>query len=311
MTLVLATVATLTANGLVVAGPLPQQVQRGLATEVRDTQAAPLDDDEKRREAYYEAVQTASTTVLQRMAQAELLVEIDELKSMFDLPEATVKRLQLAARGAAKRTLDQARDSNQATMRRTLERRLTMNNIDLTRVEINGQEIEVEMPDGLEQPKDDDGPKLDQLRIILARRGSSTHFTVRYQNGSSSTSLGPRGNELRTNAVWAKSYSELLTADQRREYTAHCRKRDKEVITNLLLTTLQHELRLSEKQGPQVRKVIAQSITVTSTTFRSGPEYVVQQFRPKLKAKNFAGVLTKSQLDLFTAAQAYYRRFER
>lgn len=270
------------------------------------------DDDAKRREAYCETVHANCNSTLQGIVQAELLVEIDELESMFNLSETGVKKLKLAARGAAKRAVDSARASNVATMRRTLERRLNDNAIDMTTVNINGEDYKIQMPEGVRPPKsDEDGPPVNKLGITLSRRGMSIYFTVRYQNGSSSTTLAPRGNDLRANALWQKNYNELLTAEQRKQYAAHRRQREKDAVTDMVMASLRYELRLTKEQIPKVRKVVSASLPATSTLLSSGMDYAVSRVRPNLKAKDFAEVLTESQLDLFSAAQAYYRRFNR
>jgi len=312
MTLALGSLAAILGYGAGGPAALPQQVQEVPQVGAKAPAAKPLSDDEKRKEAYYETVQANSTETLQKIAQAELLVEIDELKEMFDLPPASVKKLQLAARGAAKRTVDRARDSNKATIQRMLGRHLNANTIDLTAVLVNGKEHKVVMPDGTEPPEpDEDDPKLDKLQITLSRRGMSTYFSVRYQNGSSSTSLSPRSNDLRANAFWLKTYEKLVTLDQRRKYADHRKQRDKEIVTDLLMGVLRLELRLTSKQMPEVRKVVAESISITSSTFLSGSDYIVQRIRPQLEAAKFGKVLSKAQLDMFSAAQAYYRRFSR
>lgn len=300
-----------------------QDVQdRGQLTQLRQ-QDPPQEDksqeqkkspEELLRERLLEEIDTRAAQEVRRVLAAELLAELDEIHQMFQLDEADLRKLRLAARGAASKSVDQNRDRNRATVERMVKRRFDDPTIDLNRVTFNGEKLDVDgaQDDAAEAGEDKANPlPQNTLGITISRRSTGFYFTVRYQNGSSSTSIGPRNDEVKSQEIWTRAADGILTKEQLSEYAEMRARKLKEAIVTMVMAGLIYELRLSDKQVPDVRATVEKVLKISSTSMSAGVESALRTYRMQLLPADFKAVLTPAQLDLFRSTQAYYRRYLR
>lgn len=273
-------------------------------------------DDEKARSDLLELVETEAANEIKRVYGATLRAEVGEMAELLELPEAAIRKLQVAARGAASKSVDRHRGSIKATVKRMMERRMNEVNVDLRSVTFNGKPINVVAADvgphtgqQREEEQEQKAPK-ERLGINVSRRGTYFYFTVRYQRGSSSTSIGPRDSQLRDEDVWKKTTTAVLKPAQLTKHAEYRQEKMKAALVQMMLATMQFELHLRDNQLDGVRKELNKRITMNSSLVSSGFENAVRNCRTQLKPDHFFEVLSGPQRDLWASAQAYYLRYK-
>lgn len=260
-----------------------------------------------------DAITSAVSDELVRISRAELLLEVNEMQKMFKFKDAAAKKLQLAARGAASRAVDAAKERNQATITRLVARRF--NGAKVEEILMNGRRVKL-TPDSKDDEEgegndDDDDTQTRLPAIMVGRRGASFYLTVKHENGSSSTSLSPRDPELRSIPVWKNTVEKVLNAEQKKAYADYKQQKIHDLAVVLVTTVVDYELKLTDKQKPKFRSIVSENIKVSASNLVSGPDYILQYIRPQLDPKLFKDVLSKTQMELLESRQAYYRRFMR
>lgn len=284
-------------------------IQQKAVDKVQDDEEK--SDEQKAKDRLIEAVEAASADELKRVYAATLRAEINEMAELFDLKEADVRKLGVAARGAASKNVEKQRATIMATVKRTLDRRLNEPNVNYKAIRFNGKPLDLGQSDEPGTDPDEEEDKGDEsgttLGVTVARRSSYFYFTVRYERGSSSTTIGSRGSQLRSEEIWKKTTASVLNADMLKKYDEHRKKKLKDSVVDMMLAALKYELHLKESQIPEVRKRLDKHIKITTTQIYV--ESIISQFRQQLKTEDFKDVLTPPQLDLWESSQAYYRRY--
>jgi hypothetical protein len=273
-------------------------------------------EDEKQREALIELVESETASELKRVYAATLRAELGLMADLFKLKESDVRKLGVAARGAASRSVERGRDSIMATVKRMMDRKLADEDANVTSVTFNGKTLSVTSADedataavlpADEQPKGGDKEK---LKITVAKRSSYFYFTVRHKTGSSSTTVGNRGAKFRDEDIWQKTIKSVLSADQLKEFDDFRTAKQKAAVVTMMLAVLQYELHLKDSQIPEVRSELDKQIGSLTVSTQNGIDSAVQQYRMKLNVEDFSKVLTEPQLDLWNSSQAYYKRYQ-
>ncbi len=284
----------------------------GIAVLAHQQDSGELDADERKQ--LLASIETLVTEQLQKLLIAELLTEVDEYDRLFDLPDASVARLRLAARGAVTRAMEAVAERNAQTIRRMIEQGLQRIPAEQQKAEsitVNGEFLQrvKAAPGNAEAPPPD--PKAVPLRIILRGGSQYVSFTVCFQNGTSGTSLQPRPPELRTQDVWKKSVAAVLTADQLKQHAEYVASRLRGALVSILTEALVVELRLSDEQKAAVREVVSETITIAPGTSIDDPAAHVSVARRQLSDDSLDDILTPAQRTLFRVSQAYHARFGR
>lgn len=266
-------------------------------------------EEQKLKDRLIESVEAAAAAELKRVYAATLRAEINEMAELFDLKEVDVRKLGVAARGAASKNIEKQRTSIMATVKRMLDRKLNEPDVNYKAVRFNGKPLDlgVEKKPDADPDEDDDKDPGHTLGVTVARRSSYFYFTVRYQSGSSSTTIGSRGTQLRNEEIWKKTTGTVLKPDMVKKYDEHRKKKLKATVIDMMLAALRYELHLKNSQIPKVRQRLDKQIKITTTQIYV--ESIVSQFRQQLKTEDFKDVLTPPQVDLWESSQAYYRRY--
>jgi hypothetical protein len=247
---------------------------------------------------------------IERVAAASLRLEATELAAMFNLNKASTRRLEVAARGAARRWVKDGEGIRQS-LERTVSRRLDDPNTHQTAILFNKKELSVPSTNQSD-PSDetDDDSENTKLDITVTRR-SNDYFSlnVRYARGSSGTSIRPANNEVQDEQIWRKIKSELLTEDQLKQYYAAREKRFKDAVVSMMLLGLKFELHLTEDQLPAVQKQLMENIKINRSSLLV--EDTVRSQRTQLKPEVLSDLLTEPQKILWESTQAYHRRYIR
>ena len=272
-------------------------------------------EDEKNKEALIELVESEAAAELKRVYAATLRAELGLMTDLFKLKESDVRKLAVAARGAASKSVERGRDSIMATVKRMMDPKLASDEADLTSVTFNGKTLSIASPadenatliPADEKPK---GSGKEKLKITVAKRSSYFYFTVRHKTGSSSTTVGNRGAQFRDEDIWQKTTKSVLTAEQLKEFDKFRTAKQKAAVVTMMLAVLQYELHLQDSQIPAVRKELGKQMGSLTVTMQNGIDSAVQQYRMKLRVEDFSEVLTEPQMDLWNSSQAYYKRYQ-
>jgi hypothetical protein len=101
--------------------------------------------------------------------------------------------------------------------------------------------------------------------------------------------------------VQAEDLADILTKEQLNQFTEHTKGSIKSTIVTLILTVLQFDLYLQDSQLPIVRKRLEERIN--PGPLRRSIESAAMRIRWKLKAEDFADILTEPQLTLWRLTQ--------
>lgn len=304
-----ATAFTLTCVSLAHARPQAEDVRPQEEAKQQEPEKSPED---QARDAIVEFINTEVNREVKRVLIAQFLLELQDMAKMHELTETQLRKLSVAARGAASKAVDGARANNRATVVRMLERRLGEPNVSLRKIRFNGRSNAVDLPEEVNRalkPADDAGKE--ELGVTVSRRGYGFYFTVRYQNGSSSTSVGPRDTEVRKQEIFTKAAEGILTPAQMSDYQKLRAGRLKRAVVSMLMAELGFQLSLQEEQLPAVREKLNKKVTVSGISSLSGLDSILRSARQKLDPKDFESVLSDVQYDVFESIQAYHRRYLR
>ncbi|MFK7821554.1 MAG: hypothetical protein AB8G99_22760 [Planctomycetaceae bacterium] len=267
------------------------------------------DPEDLQRKALLELLRREVSAEIQRVASATLRVEVAELAAMFQLDQKAVRRLEIAASGAASRWVKDG-EALKTSLDRIMTRRLVEPEIDQTSLLLNGKEISLPKADRSEATDDevDGSTEKTKLAVTVSRRNASfVYLTVRYPRGSSTSTLRPSPRGVEEEEIWKETKSKVLTKDQLKQYSSERSKRLQKTIVEMLVLGLKCELHLTEQQLPAIRKRLMEHISVNQTTVFA--EDIVRTHRPQIKAETLADLLTKPQLVLWESSQAYHRRY--
>ena len=232
---------------------------------------------------------------LRGIAQSHLLVQVNEMKRVCDLDEPSVKKLNIAAKGAADRFVRKTRNAIQQA---------------LNRMPVPPN-VEVRVNDRVLRP----GPKVDQNRkndpfnrgpqfsnFVLQVQHSHLILYHKRRTGSSGRGVGGGGMRLlEQEPIWKKSLASNLTPIQKNQYDsaiAERRQRLHRVVVDFYLAQLDNELNLNEDQRQKIRVFVGSGIDLTNVEMNMIQYRVREQVR-KIDDSKIKDLLSATQLKLW------------
>ncbi len=294
------TLTRLTLLCVAVAGPpLVHWPLAGLQPTAVLAEDAPLDPVEKAEQDAAEFKKRVEDRVVQEFriaAQSRLLLEIEELSRVCELDAKSVKKLEIAAKGAADRWI---RNEEQELRRHVrLERYGEDAEIRVAgkKVPRPGEPEEAAEPQGgenaaggknAEQKPGEKPPVLQAINrlfgaapkpnprvaeekenvanISVAVQRYGLQYRVKHRNGSSSSGFGGGLEELKRENVWTQTMQAVVTPQQKQKYEAAIEARRQRLRNSAIIFAIGQidlELRLAEPQHEQLRDVFETQVDI-------------------------------------------------
>ena len=300
--------------------PLPENDDAKMAAKV-DPEKQPENkpdrypDNPKLRTALIGRIETEAAGELKKIHTAVLLAETEKLAEIFQLEETEINKLRVAAREAAESAVEKTRDALKAAVTKSSGYLLNKSDIDMSAFTINGRFIRfAPRPndwDPSKKLKEQNGSYIDPdtghwvdttLNVKVRRRATNISISIGFY-GSFVNKIGPQDSDVRSEELWKKALSSVLTKEQLPQYTEHLDIRLKSTVVDMVLTALQFDLDLQEAQLPVVRGRIEERVNPDPpkrfTFVRDDIERTVAGYLQRLKAEDLTDILTKEQLDQF------------
>lgn len=300
--------------------PLPQEVDAKMAAKV-DPKTKPEDkpdrfpDTPELRTTLIRRIETEAADELKELHTAVLLAETVKLSEMFQLEEAEINKLRVAAGDAADAAVEKTRDTLKGTVQKWVDYLLNKHDIDAAAFKINDRFIRfAPRPDGWNPRKtikEKNGSYIDPdtglwvdttINVEVKPRAANIAISIGFY-GSFVTNIGPQDYDVYMGKIWSTTLSAVLTKEQREQYTEHLESRLKSTIIDMLLTALQFDLDLQEAQIPVVRGRIEERVNSDRSDrfsfVRGDIERSVAGYLQRLKAEGLIDILTKEQLEQF------------
>ncbi|MBI1311500.1 hypothetical protein GC176_09350 [bacterium] len=273
-----------------------------LSAQDRPVNQAELDPIEKAEQEAAEFKKRVENRVIEEFrlaAQSKLLLEIEELSQVCDLDAKSVKKLEIAAKGAAERWIRNEEQQLRGHVR------VDQYGVD-AEIRVAGKKVPrpgepVEEPKPAEQkPEPAEQPPVLQAinrvfgiappvqppaaeenvaNITVAVQRYGLQFRVKYRHGGSSSGFGGGLEELKREAVWAQTMHDVVTPEQQKKFEAAVeerRQRLREAAITSAIAQLDLDLRLNEHQRARLHEVFDREVKLGNTD-PSSVRYSVEQ----------------------------------
>lgn len=280
-----AIVGVLVVSGACFTEPFLAAQDRDAAAGVADADSEPdrVEQEEQAAAEFRERVENRVVEEFRIAAQNRLMLEIEELRRVCGLDAGSVRKLEIAAKGAAERWV---RDEEQQLRGHI---RFEQYGPD-AEIRVGGKKVPrpgepdpqaaETQPDGGEPPVlkainrvfgagggAEAGEKENVVEISVSVQRYGLQFRVRYRNGSSSHGFGNGLEDLKREAIWSQTYSKVITPEKQKKYEAAVEERRQRLRDAAIVYTigqLDLDLRLDESQRRRLREVFEAHVTVGS-----------------------------------------------
>lgn len=245
--------------------------------------AAAQEVDEQAREEF---VRTELKTEYQQQLLTAIQLDIDEMAELLQLPAAKLRRLELAAKGAATRAVEKhIGDASRFVLRQVSDPRFIL----------NGRLREMPGNDR-ETPADDQQPQVKPLRVMLTVQETTISLNVRDERSSSGTSRQGGTNDVRNSDVWKSALESTLTPEQRELFETARKEKHLAAVVDLVTAFLAVDLRLNDTQATATRAWAAENIKeVQRLDTSSGTEWLVRRVLARVDPEGLKRHLSDAQ----------------
>ena len=265
--------------------------------EPKPTEPKPVDPAEELRRERESRVISIMTDLIYQACLAHVMLEIDEHQRVAGIDESSVKRLQLAAKGAASQYAEKQVAQDSSIIVTKVPPLATM-------LSAGGEiyPLPVAEKEG-EDPKNK--PKLDELdpatvypRIALVISEDSITWRYRERNGSSGWGRNGGLGRATENPIWTKAVDKNTTEAQRKKLKATRQQRLNKSATSLCVAMLEAKLHLDSQQRDQVNEIIKQVVDAESIVpkdFTNRGYGVVNKVLKANELKGLVEILSEAQ----------------
>lgn len=264
-------------------------VQDG-ASEAEDEQVARAEIIRREVKVEYQSL------IVQRM-----MLQVRQMELFLKLDSKSVRRLEIASKGAAKKVADKygERVADTAAQQATTPT-----------VSLNGRMIE--FPDDATDADDEvasEQPQRAALRVILNVRSTSVSLNCKTDNGSSGYGLGGGYNYAYKEKIWKDSLAAVTTKEQLQAFEKHLADHRRADAINLMVAVLALDLQLEASQVKLIHEWVSGQIgKVTDSDLQNGARWAISNLGRKLKPFGADKILTDAQLALLKAKLADWDR---
>ncbi|MFK7817679.1 MAG: hypothetical protein AB8G99_03085 [Planctomycetaceae bacterium] len=256
------------------------------------------DTDGKRQKAMEELVERELKAEYQQLLQDAIQFRIRKMQKHIDLDQKSARRLMLAAKGAAKKSVEKysARISQYAKQRLPAED-----------VSVNGRMLRL-------GDKSDDQTEASEAavaghRLILIVRRSGASLNIRRSNGSSGYGLNGGYDTILRSDLWKDTIAKVTTPDQIQKFEAIIGEQRRQRTVALITSAFALDLDLEEKQVGQFRAWADTQIKiVTEADIQNGPSFAVSNIGRQLKNDGLDEFLDEHQIAAFKRRVAEWAR---
>ncbi len=264
-------------------------------------------------------------------AQSKLLLEVEELARVCELDAKSVKKLEIAAKGAAERWVR----NEEPKLRNHVRLDDFGNDVEIRvagkKVPRPGELEEEPVPQSDEKPKPTtekppvlqvigqlfgaapkpavqprvEQPNIANITVAVQRYG--LQYRVKHRNGSSSSGFGGGLEELKREVVWTKTVDAVISPAQHEKYAAATearRQRLRDVSIVYTIGQLDLELRLTEQQHEQLREVFESQVTIGNIDPNS-VRYTVERQIKETDPSLLKSILSDAQLKVWEEFAAW------
>lgn len=226
-------------------------------------------------------------------------IRIADMQQHLNLDKKSVRRLQLAAKGAATRTLEKYSDKLAGFVLRNLTE------LDFS---INGRRFKV--PKGADEDEtegDDDvedagQPKADNrvpYRVVMNVKPSQLSVNVREESSSSGSGTPGGFDYLERQKIWKDALEAVTTAEQRKRYESYRKERLRLNCISMITSAFAIEMNLTEDQADKFRTWADKQIKeVNESDIASGTEWAIRNIGRRLKPDGLDEFLAPEQVQI-------------
>jgi hypothetical protein len=240
------------------------------------------------RTVLIDRIESEVVNELKTLHTAVLWAEIERLSARFEVEDAEISRLRLAARSAANSAVEKTRKSLMSNIRKNTNYAVNRHDVDVTGIKVHGKYINLDPASN--------NPNDKNLIVRVVRASARTSYSVGFAWISHGNTAGPTDSDVRKEELWTKALAAVLTEEQLGQYAIDSRKRFESAVRDLVLTALQFNLDVEESQLPALRARVDERVNPDPKR-----SYYLEskagQIRQKLQAQQLADVLTQEQLN--------------
>lgn len=265
-------------------------------------------DAEAQQKELTDRIKNALLEEYRLTAQAHLTLQIEDMQVVCELSESDVKKLGIAAKGAA----DQFTKKYRKQISDNVKFRPEWQQMPIW---VGGKQVHVP------QNKDQiEGLKEGLKRLVGAQREDpyvrisiniemhGMQYRVRQRNSSSSRGNGSAGlDQLRKQPVWKKMVERVVTPEKRKLYETSLANRSnrlREAAIALQMSRFSAELKLSEPQQTAITALFEKQVDISNSNFNM-VEYHVRSGFKKLEDAKMKELLSESQFQLWHGFKNY------
>lgn len=305
--------------------------QKQAAVEEEELALDPVEKAEQEAAEFKKRVENRVIEEFRMTAQSRLLLEIEELDRVCDLDAKSVKKLEIAAKGAAERWIRNQEPRLRGRVRLERYDRDTEIRVAGRKVPRPGEPEEELKPEAEEPGKKppvkpvEKPPVLQAINrlfgaapaprpavrrvreeenvanITVAVQRYGMQYRVKHRGGSSSSGFGGGLEELKREAVWTRTVQDVVTPKQKLKVEAATearRRRLREAAIVYAIGQLDLELRLTEQQHSQLRELFDARVKVENVAPNS-VRYTVERQVKETDPGVLKQILSDAQLKVW------------
>lgn len=248
--------------------------------------------------------QARRTAIIKREVKEEyqalilnhMKLHIRQLQQFLDLDAKSVRRLEIASKGATKKVVERY---GQKVAERAEQ------NADAPTISLNGRMLKLQEDDAGEDEANADPPRSAALRMIINVRSTGVSFNCKTENGSTGYGMGGGYSYAFKQDVWKDSLAAVATKEQLKAFDEHKAKRRRASAVDLLVAVLTLDLELEDSQVGPIREWISGQIkAVAETDLQSGARWSIATIGRKLKPLGAEKILTDAQQSILRSKLA-------
>lgn len=248
-------------------------------------------------------ISKAMTDALYNQCLTRTMLEIDEFRREVDLPAASIKRLQLAAKGAASQYAEKQTAGDVASMLGKvppLVRWLDVGGVLVTLPVPKKDEGRLPKLEEEEEPPSEIQNVYPKIEVILNETSVTWYF--RQQKSSSGYGRGGGYSNVTRHPIWVKALDSNVTKEQRTKVEEVRRRRLSQSAADLCTGLVSAKVRLSDPQRDQVQALIRKCVekqAITRRDFDNRGYSVVKKVLNQKEMEGLREILTDDQWNLW------------
>lgn len=245
------------------------------------------------RIAFAEALEKAVREEYKLALLSAMKLRVSDMGKHLKLDAKTIRRLNVAAKGAATRTSAQ---SSQEVVN------FLLGHVPDGDFMINGRRVSM-------TEKNEDNLPLPEHRVVLVVEDRHLKVIVHSDVGSSGSQAAGGLADVREEKLWRDTTSTVLSVKQRTSYDTYQANRRRELCLNLVTSAFSLEMKMDAKQTARFREWAGKQIkSVSEEAIGAGGAESIRKVASKLKVDGLDKFLTPDQLKVMRTRLAEWNR---